>query len=107
MVIDQDCFTSINRLINCNWPWPIVLQWRPHCYFTKLSDTDMYYMYLVTMKPLVHLFANQHCHSTLTIISITSTYCRCLTFNLTCTVSYTTYVTYVVIYVLYACICHE
>ena len=51
-------------------------------------------MYLGTIT-LVHLFANQHCCSTFTNISIIDTQPS----NLTHTVSYGTYETHVVIYI--------
>ena len=63
----------------------------PFYYIVRLR----YYVYLVTVIPLVYLFASQHCCSTFTKIVTPGR----LTFNLTRTVSYGRYGTHVVIYI--------
>ena len=91
MILDRDHFMSIDGLKDCDWLWPIMLQWRPHCHVTRLSD----FVYLVAVIPHVYLFASQHCHSTFRKLLTP----RCLTFNLTHTISYGSYGTNVVIYI--------
>ena len=84
---------SIDGSKDCDWPWPIMLQWWPHYHVIRLSN----YVYLVAVIPHVYLFASQHCCSTFRKLLTP----RCLTFNLTHTISYSNYVTHVVIYCIY------
>ena len=50
-MLNQDPFASIDCLIDCDYLWPVMLQWRPH-YHTVSGYSDT--------VPLVHLFASQH-----------------------------------------------
>ena len=62
------------------------------CYWTVYLR---YYVYLVTVIPLVNLSASRHCYSTFANLLTP----RRLTFNLTHTISYSSNGTHVVIYI--------
>ena len=92
MILDQDFFTSITCSIDYNWLWPIMLQWWPHCYFTRLSPIEILHVSGYS-DSYVCSFVSQYCCSTFTKL-VTP---RHLTFNLTPTISYGSNGTHVVI----------
>ena len=65
-----------------------MLQWKPHCH-TVSGYSDTYLLYIYLLANIVDLLSQILVYKTL----------KCLTFNLTYTVSHGTYCTHVVIYI--------
>ena len=65
-MLNRDCFTSIVCSIEYVWPWSMMLQWWPRCYFPRLSYWDVHVSGYIDL--LVYLFASLHCRSTFAIL---------------------------------------